>query len=85
MSSLIKIEKVSEGNFKVYAENGVYLGDFLMKEDGFYDWWPHPDTGKRGFWSAWMLRCMADELDVLNAPYQKEIDEYMRTYHEQGS
>lgn len=74
---LIKLVKTGEVSYKVYvADNDVYLGDFLMKEDGFYDWWPNAELGPGGFWSAWMLRAMAEKLDELNAPYQAELNAY---------
>lgn len=66
---------------KVFFENGVYLGDFLIKDDGFYDFWPeHPSTG--GYWPSYVLRELADKLDVLNAPYEKELNEYFENENE---
>jgi len=68
----LKLENI-EGGFKVFYENGVYIGDILVKEDGFYDYWPELNGG---YWDEMMLRIVADKLHELNAPYQKELDEY---------
>lgn len=57
----------------LYYENGVLLGQILMKEDGYYDFWPEL---KGGYWSAEVLRQIADLLDQLNAPWEKEINDY---------
>jgi hypothetical protein len=62
-------------SYKVYYENHVFVGEFIIKEDGFYDFWPeHPSKG--GYWSSYILREIADKLDKLNAPYEKDLDEY---------
>jgi len=60
---------------KVYYENGVYIGDIFAKEDGFYDFWPALD--KAGYWSSYLLKALAEQLEAMNAPYQKEIDDYL--------
>ena len=62
--------------YKVYYKNGVYLGDIFAKEDGFYDFWPeYPYKG--GYWSSHILREISDKLDEINAPWQKQLDDYM--------
>lgn len=58
----------------LWADNDVYLGDILKKEDGFYDFWPLKRPGC--YWPAHLLRAIADKLDEMNAPWQKEIDDY---------
>ncbi len=57
-----------------YASNGIHLGDSFAKDDGFYDFWP--DTSRGWCWSAHVLRAIADELDRLNEPLVKEIEDY---------
>lgn len=66
---LVKVE-----GGKLYWENGVYLGDVLQKEDGFYDFWPDRDVHRGGYWPAHMLRAIADKLDEMNKPWQDIID-----------
>lgn len=68
----LKLEKLA-GGYKVFFENGVYIGDILVKEDGFYDYWPEYHGG---YWDEMMLRVIADKLKELNAPYQKELEDY---------
>lgn len=69
-----KIPMVSKW-YKVYFQNGVYLGDILAKEDGYYDFWPeHPSRG--GYWASYVLRAIADKLDELNKPIMEEMDRF---------
>lgn len=70
---LIKFTLIKPGEYEVHYENGCFLGHALIKEDGFYDFWPDL---KGGFWSAYVLREIADKLDELNAPYEAQINEY---------
>lgn len=60
------------GVYDVHYENGVKLGQFLMKEDGFYDFWPDI---RGGHWPEHLLRLLADGLKDLNAEWQKQIEE----------
>lgn len=65
--NLLRVDLVSQGVYKVYYhENGVYLGNILCKEDGFYAFWP---LLKGGYWEAFMLRAIADKLDEMNQPW----------------
>ncbi len=73
MTKYLTYQKI-EGGYKIIYENGAYLGDFLVKEDGYYDWWPRQDLGYVGCWAAYVLREMADKLDELNAPWDEEIN-----------
>ena len=68
MNNCIKLE-----DSKLYYENGVYLGEILAKEDGFYDFWPEL---RGGYWEAHVLRAIADLLDEKNKPWQESIDKY---------
>ena len=71
----IKVEKQLNNTYKVYYDNNVFLGDIFAKEDGFYDFWPEY-PGRGGYWPAYLLREIANKLDQLNEPYQKDIDTY---------
>lgn len=59
----MRLEKISDGEYKVYFGNGRHIGEFLRKEDGFFDYWP---TQEAGYWPAYALRAIADKLDELN-------------------
>ena len=73
---LLEIERINTCVYKVYFENGVYMGDILCKEDGFYDWWSVWKAGIGSYLDAFFLRNMADLLDEMNAPWQRNIDAY---------
>jgi len=60
--------------FSVTYINGVDLGALVKEVDGFYVW--YPNRKQYGFWSAYVLRDLADILDDLNKDYEKEINEY---------
>ena len=65
--------------WEVYYNNCIKLGDILSKEDGFYDFWPaYP--GRAGYWDSSVLHCIANKLDELNDPLEKEMDVYFQTH-----
>jgi len=75
MRKMLKFLEITKDYFEVFHENGVYLGDLLTKDDGFYDWRPeHPSKG--GCWPSSVLKELADKIDELNAPYEAQIEEY---------
>jgi hypothetical protein len=75
MTSLVRLEQKSACMYEVfYRANDVFLGHVLQKEDGYFDFWPKDEHA--GCWPAYLLRALADELDVLNAPWDKEINDY---------
>ena len=69
----LNFSTIRPGEYAVYYEDRVFLGLIFAKEDGFYDFWPDL---KDGCWSAYVLREIADKLDEINAPYEKELNEY---------
>lgn len=75
MKSFIRLEpKGKNETLDVFHENGVKMGEFLRGDDGYYDWWPeYPSRG--GSLPAYFLRNLADELDRLNEPWNKQVEE----------
>ena len=72
-NDIITIEKIGAGSYKVLAKsNGVHFADFLMKEDGYYDYWPLPSRNY-GCLPAYILRAMADALDDLNEEWDAQV------------
>jgi hypothetical protein len=69
---MLTFKKVRD-HYEVCHENGVFCGYLEMKEDGLYDWWPEQ---RSGYLPAWFLREVADKLDEINAPYEKEMRDY---------
>lgn len=63
---------------KVYFSNGCFLGEVLAGDDGFNCFWPELNGG---FWEAYVLRAIADYIDELNAPIQKDIDDYFSRHY----
>jgi hypothetical protein len=74
MKSMISVTLLGMGvpaEYKVHFENGAPMGDFLMSPDGYYDWWPESD--RDGSLPSYVLRMLADELDKLNADWDKQV------------
>ena len=63
MKQYINLKKISENLYEVYFENKSYLGQFSLDVDGDFYYWP---SNKRGCWSAWSLKLIAEKLDELN-------------------
>jgi hypothetical protein len=49
--------------------------EVIAGDDGFYVYWP---TNKFGTFDSRLLRQIADFLDWLNEPWQKQIEEYFK-------
>lgn len=68
---VIKLEKIDGGYKGTFTDNGIWVGDFLVKEDGYYDWWPV--DGRAGYIPAVMLHALANCLDELNKEWDEKI------------
>ena len=80
-TSVISLEKVGPAEYNVIYENGLQIGEFLMKEDGYFDFWPKLGGG---YWPSYLLRDLANHLDVLNKPWDDEIKNYFNRQEEVG-
>lgn len=72
-TSVISVEKVGPAAYNVTAYNGSSMGEFLMKEDGYYAFWP---DHREGYWPAYMLRALADKLDELNKEWDESTQQF---------
>lgn len=66
----LKYEKIS-GGWRVAHVNRVVLGELLVKEDGFYDFWPNLSGG---CWPEWLLTELSETLKKLNSAWEFEIE-----------
>ncbi len=48
-------------------------GDFVTGDDGYVVFWPE---NRHGYYTAANLRELADELDYVNAPWDRQVNEY---------
>lgn len=60
-----------EGGYKVKHDNGVYLGDILAMEDGFYTFWPYDSLN--GYYDESCLRSLTFILEKLNSEWHKTV------------
>jgi NAD(P)H-nitrite reductase large subunit len=65
--------KALDETTSVFATNGVHVGEIIALEDGFYNFFPEM---RGGCWPSWALRELADVMDEMNEPWQKQIDEF---------
>lgn len=56
---------------KTFYDNGVYVGEVLVDNDGFYKWFPKL---AEGYLDEGFLFDMAMFLQELNAPWAAEVD-----------
>lgn len=70
---MIRLQHFGNSSYKVFHENGVFVGEFFTKEDGYYDFWP---TSTGGYWSQDFLLAIANKLQELNAPWDKHLEEF---------
>lgn len=73
---MIELTKVSDYSYNVKIYNNPDMGKIEPLEDGYYYYWP---VLRPGCWSSSMMREIADKLDELNEPWDKQVMEY----HEQ--
>jgi hypothetical protein len=66
-------EKDEGGTYKLYWDNGVYMGDAVVNVDGFYVFFPEH---KNGYWDEGVFRSLLDTFTALNAEWNKQINEY---------
>ena len=77
----LEVKEINKGLYKIYAPNNQRLGNFELDIDGsFYFWQNEKSTS---FWTAWVLRAIADELDLLNKPFDKELELYFKADFEE--
>jgi len=70
LSTLLYATKREEGGYNLIFYNGVYMGEVLKDDDGFYKYWP---VQRAGYWDSPPLRAIADLLDHLNAEWDAQI------------
>lgn len=51
-------------------QNGVFMGDFVCHEDGYYYYWP---ARRDGAMPGYVLRALADKLDEINKEWDDQI------------
>lgn len=58
---------------ELFFHNGVKLGEILAGDDGFKQFWPEL---RGGYWETYVLRQIADMVDEINAPWEKQIRDF---------
>lgn len=58
---------------KIYIDNGVYIGEFVLNDDGYWVYFPEH---KGGYWDEYFLRLVLDKLSAMNKPWDEEVNKY---------
>lgn len=74
---MTKFVKVDLDKYEIFANNDVKIGEALMTEDGFFNFFPEQNNG---YWPPHLLRSIADELDKINKPWEDQINKYFEEH-----
>lgn len=55
---------------KVYYNNGVYLGDFVLNDDGYWVYFPERHNG---YWDEYLLFLLYTKLQEMNEPWDQQL------------
>ena len=69
----MKIEKLNQ-SYKVLADNNKEIGSFQLDDNGLYYFWIKDET--TGAWTAQNLKEIAQLLDDINQPFNKQVTDY---------
>ena len=67
---MLKLKKKKQEVYDVFYENGVFVGQLLCGDDGFYAYWPEL---KPGYMPEHFLRSLANKLFTLNEEWNEII------------
>jgi len=76
MIELKKTQHDGYCTYKVYWDNGKYLGDFEPMDDGYLAYWPSDKGG--GAFTQHLLHQLYLELDKLNAGWNEKLEEGLK-------
>jgi len=75
---ILKVDKEDNGTMDVRAaSSGKLLGCFMVAEDGYYNFWPLESI--TGYYSGDMLLELGAKLKVINAGWDKKLNEYFKS------
>lgn len=69
---------INECVYKVYYENEVYIGDFVVGDDGYYAYWPEHHGGCL---DSWHLFDIHQNLEELNKEWNDKINNDIASLH----
>lgn len=72
---MLREEKI-EGGFKLYYHNGVYMGEVLMDEDGYYKFWGNKELN--GYWDEGNFLELYNYLYEKNKNWDENVKEFFR-------
>ena len=67
-------KKSKSNDYDLQFNNGVHLGTLELDVDGYYKFWP--DYERKGYWSGYVLRAIADLEDHVNSEWDNKVKEF---------
>lgn len=75
--SIVGTGKLELIGYDLYYHHGVHMGEVIMNDDGFYNFWPNEN---KGYWDEHVLFLIANLLKEKNKRWNEEINEYFKKY-----
>lgn len=69
----MKLQKLNK-SYSVLSNNDIVVGSFQLDSDGSYYFYHTDDIA--GCWSAHSLKEIAELLDEVNKPFDKQVEDY---------
>ena len=73
-TQLYYTENVSTNCKRLFFHSGVYLGDLVLDEDGYWKFFPDKIQG--GYWDEFLLKTLGEYLTSMNSEYDKQVKDY---------
>lgn len=71
---MIREEKQSEDCYKLYYDNGVYIGQAIMNDDGYFVLFPEH---RGGYWDQGILLMLYDYFHEKNKDWDESVNEFL--------
>jgi hypothetical protein len=68
------------GVIYVHHENGVFCGEIISGDDGYYNWWPPYPPTRGGCWPNAFLKEIVSYIDNLNLPWETDTEAYFHDH-----
>lgn len=60
---------------EVQTSNGIKIGELIEGVDGYWAFFPET---RGGYWEGWILQELANKLDLVNGPWDRQLRRFLR-------
>lgn len=71
------LQESQEKWWKLYFYNGVYMGDVIMNDDGYYVFFPESKE-RHGYWTQGDFQSLYTYLYLKNKDWDESVNEFFR-------